>query len=249
MNGDTVSKLSGDDLAAALSTFSNEQLQPLYTALTKPMSELLSVEEQVKAAHPNHKAYADLIAHHLRLFGGNSFANLGRGEGPTYREIVRDVCRSRKLKVTATMTAVEMEQVLLANLFASLPKSEQDIILAEAAERYGYSADFGNIASAMAAMAAQAGGRAAGFMLYRTGLQLTNTVSRLMLNRGLSFAGNQALVRALGIATGPIGWAISGVLAAKDIASPALRVTTPCVVLIGGTRQTLLWQETLEVSA
>lgn len=250
MPNDELTKLKSDSLEEVLATFSTSELDPIYQILTKPTSETLSLEKRVKAAHPRHDQYSDLIAQHLRLFGGNSFANLGRGaKGPPYRQIVQDVCRSRKVKVARTMTAVQMEQALLANLFASLPKEEQESILAEAAERYGHSPDFFNPTAVAALLATLVGARAAGFVLYRTGLQAANIMSRALLNRGLSFAGNQLLVRALGIATGPIGWSISGVLAAKDIASPALRVTTPCVILIAGTRQAKLWQHDLRIAA
>lgn len=250
MTDTEIERLESENLAATLSTFTTAELAPLYTTLTKPTFEWLSLEDRVKAAHPAHDTYSDLIAHHLRRFGGNTFANIGRGaEGPPYREIVRDVCRSRKVKVGPDAGVVAMETALLAQVFASFPEDEKRLLLEEAAERYGYSADLSGPAGAAAAMAAQAGGRAAGFLLYSTGLRVANIVSRLVLRRGASFLGNQAIVRTLGLAAGPVGWGISGLLAAKDIASPALRVTTPCVILIAGTRQAKLWQAAMGTPA
>ena len=238
-----------DDLAATLRSFSNEQLAPLYALLDEPISSTLAVEERVKAAHPNHLAYVDLMAQHLRLFGGNTIINLGRGEGPPYREIVEDICGSRGIEVPAGATTLEMERRLLAHFFASIPEAERDVILAEAAERYGYAFDATNLSGLATAVATQAGGRAASLLLYRTGLQLTETVAALTIGRGVAVAGNQVLARALGFAAGPVGWAVSGALALKDLASRAMRVTTPCVVIIAATRQVVLWRDDLEPGA
>lgn len=246
---EAVSRLKSDDLAQTLAAFTNEELAPLFELLSGPISSLLAHQERVKAAHPNHVAYADLIAKELCLFGGNTIVNMGRGGGPSYREIVADVCASLKVKTTRAMSVTTMEQALLAKLFEALPTEDKDIILAEAAERFGYNADLGSNASVAAMIAAQAGGRAAGFLLYRTGLQVVNMASKVVIGRGLSFAGNAAFTRLLGVAIGPVGWIVSGLWALKDIASPAYRVTTPAVLIIAGTRQAKLWQSMPDLAA
>jgi len=65
---------------------------------------------------------------------------------------------------------------------------------------------------------------------------------KAMIGRGLSFAGGAALTRSMAILTGPIGWAITGVWTAVDIAGPAYRVTIPAVIQIAALRQKYLYE-------
>jgi uncharacterized protein YaaW (UPF0174 family) len=52
------------------------------------------------------------------------------------------------------------------------------------------------------------------------------------LGRGLSYAANAGLTRWLSIFAGPIGWALTAVWTAIDLAGPAYRVTIPAVIQI-----------------
>ena len=83
--------------------------------------------------------------------------------------------------------------------------------------------------------------RAGGFKSYQLSLIIVNGVLKALIGRGLSFAGNATLTRTLAILTGPIGWAITGVWTAIDIASPAYRVTIPAVIQVAFLRQKFLY--------
>lgn len=61
---------------------------------------------------------------------------------------------------------------------------------------------------------------------------VANAVSKSLLGRGLAMASNAALTRWLSIFAGPIGWSVTAIWTAIDIAGPAYRVTIPSVVQI-----------------
>ncbi len=56
---------------------------------------------------------------------------------------------------------------------------------------------------------------------------IANAILKAILGRGLTIAGNAALTRTMAVLTGPIGWVITGLWTAIDIAGPAYRVTIP----------------------
>ena len=64
--------------------------------------------------------------------------------------------------------------------------------------------------------------RAGGFKSYQLTLIIVNAVLKALIGRGLSLAGNATLVRSMAVLTGPIGWVITGLLTAIDIAGAAL---------------------------
>ncbi|EGC2389073.1 hypothetical protein H9I54_005277, partial [Escherichia coli] len=53
-----------------------------------------------------------------------------------------------------------------------------------------------------------------------------------LIGRGLTLAGNQILVKALSILTGPIGWAITAAWTIVDVGGTAYRVTIPAVIQV-----------------
>lgn len=74
--------------------------------------------------------------------------------------------------------------------------------------------------------------RKGGFSAYKLALIVANAIARALLGRGLSLAANAALTRYMAVFAGPIGWAVTVLWTAYDIAGPAYRVTIPCVVQI-----------------
>lgn len=72
----------------------------------------------------------------------------------------------------------------------------------------------------IAAILAQAGIQVTGFLGYRLAVIVANAVAKAVLGRGLSLVGNAALVRALGVFAGPVGWAVTGLWTAVDLAGP-----------------------------
>ena len=81
---------------------------------------------------------------------------------------------------------------------------------------------------------------AGGFMSYQITLIVVNAVAKLLIGRGLSVAGNAALTRVMAAFAGPIGWVLTGLWTAFDIAGPAYRVTIPAVIQIAALRKKYL---------
>ncbi|GAA7191470.1 hypothetical protein HpCK14_14520 [Helicobacter pylori] len=78
--------------------------------------------------------------------------------------------------------------------------------------------------------------RMGGFKSYQLALIVANAVIKAIFQRGLSLGANAALTRGLSILTGPVGWIITGVWTAIDIAGPAYRVTIPACILVATLR-------------
>ena len=77
-------------------------------------------------------------------------------------------------------------------------------------------------------------------MSYQITLIVVNAVAKLLIGRGLSVAGNAALTRVMAAFAGPIGWVLTGLWTAIDIAGPAYRVTIPAVIQVAALRKKYL---------
>ena len=84
------------------------------------------------------------------------------------------------------------------------------------------------------------------FLFIVTSVIITNAVLKHLIGRGLSFAANASLTKTMAILTGPIGWAITGLWTAADIAGPAYRVTIPAVFEITRLRQEYLYGDKIK---
>ena len=231
-------------LAPLLRKCSNEDLEYLVNFIKEKadFTETLTASPGYRAHYPNHSMYVNEIAHHIRLFGGNSMINVFRDEGPPYKEIVQDV--AKKLGVDYEyydwVERVEMKILLktLKDAFDKMsPAEKNEIIKAfeqEGAENLDFRAGF-----PMSAMLAQLAVKSSGFLAYQVAVIVANNVAKAVLGHGLKLATNAALTRAIGIFAGPIGWVITGLWTAISAAGPAYRVTIPCVCHVAYLRQKL----------
>ena len=55
---------------------------------------------------------------------------------------------------------------------------------------------------------------------------------KVLFGRGLTFAANATLTKAMAVLTGPIGWAVTAGWTIIDIGGAAYRVTIPAVIQI-----------------
>ena len=228
------------DLNPLLWTCTAKDLQPLVEYVSTPHTNTFGKATK-NFVYPTAKhRLVDDIVYEIGRFGGNSMVNVFRGRGVPYAEIVRDV--ASHLKVTAEKEAsVEALEgaILLKILDESIKKMSPD-------ERATLEDDFRragaknvDLASGapIAAVLAQAGVQVSGFLAYRTAAIVANAVAKLVLGRGLSLGANAALMKLIGFAAGPVGWAVSGGWTAIEVAGPAYRVTVPCVRHIALLRQ------------
>lgn len=219
----------------------SKDLEVLVETLTKANTGRLSKQSGYKAHYPNrnHIRYVDEIMEELQLFGGNTFVNLIRRQGVPYREILCDVCDKMKVNYNKKSSVSHIESELFSKI---LEKSIEQMDSKEL-EKLAKDAkiDTAKGFSKQAAIAAMQGAvKAGGFMSYQIALIVANAVAKQVLGRGLSIAANAGLTRAIGVFAGPIGWAITALWTAADIAGPAYRITLPAVIQVAFLRKRFL---------
>ncbi len=223
------------DLNPVLEIASDEDLGVLVDYLKTKMSETLTIHESYKLHAPAHSEYADLIAKEIRDMGGNSFANLGRGQGPSYHEIVCDVAKKIKAPFNKEKSIEDIEnsilETILTKALEKMSDEDKQKIMDEMGKKGSLSK--GGIATSTFIAIFRSGG----FYSYQLTLIIANHIARMILGRGLMVATNATLVRVASILTGPIGLTIGGLWTAVDIAGPAYKVTIPCVIHIAMLRK------------
>ena len=216
----------------------SKDLDELFNVLTKDkdgearITEELTGNDLVKRFYPDHKQYIDLICAELQHFGGNSFVNIFRG-GVMYKEILCDVCDKLKVNYNKNMPTETIElNMFMKVLEDAISKMSKEEIEEIAKDFNIKNASFGNVT-----MALQAVMRMGGFKTYQIILIVVNAVWKSMFGHGLAIATNAAVTRYVSIFLGPIGWVITGLWTAIDIAGPAYRVTVPSVIYVAYLRQ------------
>ena len=100
-------ELENKDLDAFVEIITGQEYDRRWT-------ERLSSHKLYKEHFPDHKKYIEVIIDELQRFGGNTFANVFRRKGITYRQIICDVCKKMKIRYSTTNVSTgEMERNLL----------------------------------------------------------------------------------------------------------------------------------------
>ncbi|MCF7355541.1 ubiquinol-cytochrome C chaperone family protein [Vibrio sp. CK2-1] len=223
------------DINPVLEKATNEDLAPLVGYIEKKFSQDLTLSDAYKKHRPDHQKYNDLIAKEIREMGGNSFANLYRSAGPSYGEIVFDVGKKVKANVKKGVAVEENEQAILEVILKKAVEQMSEEEKAALFEELDYSGSAPK--GAMASSALITLFRAGGFKSYQLTVIIANQIAKLILGRGLMFATNATVVRTASVLAGPVGWAITGVWTAIDLAGPAYSVTIPSVIHIAMLRK------------
>ena len=209
-------------------------------------TEELTTSDDYKEYYPDHSQYWESIAAEIQCFGANSFVTVLRGgKGVKYKEVLTDVCDKMKVKYNKDSSIEKIENNLLMKILTDAIENMSSEELKELAESTGVKNTIGITPEAMVGVF-QAIFRAGGFKSYQLTLIIVNAVMKALIGRGLSFAGNAALTRTMAILTGPIGWVITGLWTAIDIAGPAYRVTIPAVIQVAVLRQKALYEKQAE---
>jgi len=179
-----------------------------------------------------------LIAQEIQKFGGNSLISIFRGgKGVLYREIASDVADHVNARCNDKQDIAQIESAILLKVVEkSLEKMSEE-------EKKQFFNQFGvNYEGAgPAAMAALIGAiKLSGFAFYKLATIVAQATAKALLGKGLTFAATGGLMRGISVFAGPIGWAITGIWTAFDLASPAYRITVPCVIQIAYMRQQAL---------
>ncbi|WP_096024942.1 DUF3944 domain-containing protein [Campylobacter lanienae] len=220
----------------------NESLNDLVDLFKKEanLTEGLSMNDEYKRYYPDHQKYIERIMEEIQLFGGNSFANLFRGnKGVEYKEILCDVCDKMKVNYSKSADAQHIEQDLLIKILndhlEKLNARELEEFLKELDLVDKTKTVISYTPQAVSAIL-QAAIKAGGFTSYKIILITVNAVWKAIFGTGLKLATNATIARIVGIYAGPVGWAITGAWTAVDLASPAYRVTVPACLLIAKLR-------------
>ena len=208
--------------------------EPRYT-------EELTTSDLYKNYYPDHHQYWKEIVAEIQCFGANTFATMfRRGQGVLYKEMLIDVCNKMKVNYNKDSSTDKIEKNLLMKILADSLESMNPKELKELAKSIEVK-KISKITTAKNMMIAfQSIFRAGGINSYLLTVTIANGIMKALIGRGISFAGNAAFTRTMAILTGPIGWGITGLWTAIDIASPAYRVTIPAVFHVAALRQKYL---------
>lgn len=224
-----------NDLNPVLERASDADLLPLVEYMLKKLSNGIDTDERYKSDPKKPTSYADLIADEIRLFGGNTFANLARGGvGVPYREVVCDVADKMKVSYNKASTVERIELLIVQKIFEdSIEKMIEE-------DRQKLIKDLGIRGipvGSSATMIMQAIIKMGGFKSYQIAVIVANSIAKFILGRGLSFAANASLTKIMSIFAGPLGWVISSLWTLIDIAGPSYKTTIPCVIHVAMLRQ------------
>ena len=181
-----------------------------------------------------------LIGREVLLYGGNSVANAfrslwsaassgSRESTITYRELVHDVAKQIGAGVHTEADVRAAERAILLTLFRksldTLGKKDREAALAAvgASERA--------IAAAGPALAAVSAAA--------IGAMVAGGLAQQTLGRTLFFAA-PTLVPSIAAFAGPVGIMLGGLWSVAGLASPAYRITIPCVVQLAHMRATYM---------
>ncbi len=227
------------DLNPVLESVSNDELKMLAKKMEERWASSLTSYGGYKKAQEtgDFTKVRSLLATELREFGGNTIANIsrkivkGKYQGPPYKEIVYDVAKKLKLKPKKNMPCDHMEQLILDKLIEKawdeLPIEEKDELLQSVGGK-------GKPTYSAFAVAMRAFIKSRGFMPYKLTTCILNAVSKTVLGHSLRYGtGMKFLAITLGKYVNVLlwGWLV------HDIASPAFRVTIPCVIIVALSRQ------------
>ncbi|OOR99600.1 hypothetical protein B0187_04620 [Haemophilus paracuniculus] len=235
-----------------LSQCSDEDLNDLVYCLTHDkdgsarLTEELTMSDAYKRYSPAHSMYWQEIAAEVQCFGANTFATILRGgKGVLYKEVLCDVCDKMKVNYNKNSNVERIETALLSKILEdALEKMSPDEIR-ELATSLGLK-NTQNITAQLLLGSFTTIFKMGGFKSYQLTLMVVNAIAQVLFKRDLSLAGNATLTRSVSILTGPIGWAITGIWTAVDIAGAAYRVTIPAVIQIAALRQKVLYANTAE---
>lgn len=224
-----------------LKSCSDEELGNLFDILVYDkdgetrFTESLTTSEDYKNFGRKYSKYWKTIAGELQQFGGNTVVNLVRRNGVKYDEILNDVLDSLKIKYDKNSDIVERENKLILFCFEKMLEGMTDEEKFKLAKEMNLEIIDFKTQTMIATV--QTAFRMGGFFSYQIAVIVANYVSKMLLGRGLTLAGNAMLTKGLSVFMGPIGWAVTGAWTVVDIASPAKRVTIPAAVIVACLRK------------
>ena len=223
----------------------DEDLLPLVEVILENISNSLESNEEYERYPDKPKKYIPLLVEEIRALGGHTEINFFRREGVPYSEIVLDVSEKLDIKISKNYKADDPSKVydlewriltkILEDAYSKMKDSEkkdfQEFLVNNGFSKF----DLKN-GLPLTMILSQIGIQSSGFMAYQMAAIVSNGIAKTILGHGLKFAVNSSIMKGISIFAGPIGWAISGLWTALDLAGPAYRTTIPLVCLIATIR-------------
>ena len=157
--------------------------------------------------------------------------NMRDGQGPSYKRILRDVCKRMHVKdLDINDSVIDMEHKLLISVSASVVDklSEEDIrSIMDECKMQGFEYTKQGLIAAL--MALRVINRRLFVIVIQTVMRMT---IELLIGRGIAMAGMGIFSRCISVFFGPIGWLLLTGWTVWDLMGPAYRVTIPAVIQI-----------------
>lgn len=194
---------------------------------------------------PEHIRYWRDIAGELQCYGGNTIARAFRGgKGVHYKVILCEVCDKLKVNYNKKSSVLVIENNMLMKILEDTLEKMSPEELKNLCRECNIAWDkVSGLSPKAAAAIFQTAFKLGGFKSYQLTLIIVNALWKAIFGRGLAFAANASLTRVAAILTGPIGWVLTGIWTAVDIAGPAYRVTIPAVAQVALLRKKFLSPE------
>jgi uncharacterized protein YaaW (UPF0174 family) len=104
------------DLTSLLKNCDNADLDPIVETIRSLPSETLTKRPAFIEHAGDHKAYVDEIVYEITSLGGNTLANLFRGQGVAYADMVRDGAKKLGIDETASDTVATLEEKMILRI-------------------------------------------------------------------------------------------------------------------------------------
>lgn len=238
-----------EHLTPLLTACSDSDLMPLRDTITRTFTNCLDCAEAYLEAPESPSTYIEEIIAEIRRFGGNTLANIARGDGVPYAQIARAAADKAGAKYAADASVEEVEWAVIANALDGAV-AKMDAAARVALEVEFESAGFDGLdlsdPAPLSAQLAATGIRAKGFGAYRATIIVAAAYARTLLGEGATVPTHSALARAIGAIAAPVRGVASPLYALIHLGGPAYRVTIPAVAQIGFLRlQQLHGEETV----
>jgi hypothetical protein len=107
--------IKDEDLEFLKDVNSND-LNRLVEILTTSKTEELTKKDIYKEFIPNHNIYWEEIVAEIQHFGGNTIANIARGRGVKYLEIIQDLCKAFDIKLEFENPTLDFNNSILSKV-------------------------------------------------------------------------------------------------------------------------------------
>lgn len=227
------------DLTQLLKQCEAEELEPIVSIILSSPSQTLTVQPAYRELQGQHLRYVDEIVYEITSFGGNSLANLVRGQGIPYAEMVRDVAGKLGIKPALTDTVPTLEGKILLRIirlaYDRLNEEDRQALqeLLELSEGLDDSGEFPE--AEISQQLASAGTSLLGDRIQNAiGIAARSAKFRQALNGVLKAGIAKIAVMGLG---GPVSWAVAAGQALYDLFGPNYTIAISLIAQIGLLRQ------------